>query len=125
MRGQSVHRVQGHWKHAQAGADAQREAPRLTAAWPCWHCFAGVCQLLNTSKGPAVHGPRMQLDRSLYRSAMQQAILADTPNLHVLEGSVEDLLVAGESADATQASVPRVVGLRLSDERELRCGAEA
>ncbi len=49
-------------------------------------------RLLNRSKGPAVHGPRTQADRKLYREAMQAAI-ADTANLTVLEGGVEDLVV--------------------------------
>ena len=49
-------------------------------------------KLLNRSKGPAVHGPRAQSDRKLYRQAMQAAVRA-TRNLEVLEGGVEDLLV--------------------------------
>ena len=49
-------------------------------------------RLLNRSKGPAVHGPRTQADRKLYRQAMQAAI-AETANLTVLEGGVEDLIV--------------------------------
>ena len=48
--------------------------------------------MLNRSKGPAVHGPRAQADRKLYRQAMQAAIRA-TPNLEVIEGAVEDLIV--------------------------------
>src|SRR6186713_3659825 len=51
-------------------------------------------RLLNRSKGPAVQGPRAQADRKLYRAAMQAAIRA-TPNLEVIEGAVEDLLVQG------------------------------
>lgn len=49
-------------------------------------------RLLNRSRGPAVHGPRAQADRKLYRQAMQQAIRA-TPNLEVIEGGVEDLRI--------------------------------
>lgn len=49
-------------------------------------------RLLNRSKGPAVHGPRTQADRKLYRQAMQAAI-AETANLTVIEGGVEDLVV--------------------------------
>jgi tRNA uridine 5-carboxymethylaminomethyl modification enzyme len=49
-------------------------------------------RLLNRSKGPAVHGPRVQADRKLYRQAMQAEIRA-TQNLEVVEGGVEDLIV--------------------------------
>jgi tRNA uridine 5-carboxymethylaminomethyl modification enzyme len=49
-------------------------------------------RLLNRSKGPAVRGPRTQIDRRLYREAMQ-AELAATPNLTIQAAAVEDLLV--------------------------------
>jgi len=49
-------------------------------------------RVLNRSKGPAVRGPRAQADRRLYRAAMQAAIGA-TAGLHVVEGSVDDLVV--------------------------------
>ncbi len=49
-------------------------------------------RLLNRSRGPAVHGPRAQMDRSLYRHHMQAA-LAVQENLHVLAGEVADLIV--------------------------------
>jgi tRNA uridine 5-carboxymethylaminomethyl modification enzyme len=49
-------------------------------------------RLLNRSKGPAVRGPRAQIDRALYRQAMQ-AELRETPGLSVLARPVEDLLI--------------------------------
>lgn len=49
-------------------------------------------RLLNRSKGPAVHGPRTQADRKLYRQAMQAEIRA-IPGLEVIEGGVEDLII--------------------------------
>jgi tRNA uridine 5-carboxymethylaminomethyl modification enzyme len=49
-------------------------------------------RLLNRSKGAAVRGPRSQIDRRLYREAMQ-AELAATPNLDILAEAVEDLIV--------------------------------
>src|SRR5229473_6528436 len=48
-------------------------------------------RVLNRRKGPAVRGPRAQADRSLYASAMQQAIRA-TANLSVIEAEADDLL---------------------------------
>jgi tRNA uridine 5-carboxymethylaminomethyl modification enzyme len=49
-------------------------------------------RMLNRSKGAAVRGPRSQIDRKLYREAMQ-AELAATPNLTLQAEAVEDLLV--------------------------------
>jgi len=49
-------------------------------------------RVLNRRKGPAVRGPRAQADRKLYKSAMQAAITAQ-PNLDVIEGEVDDLIV--------------------------------
>ena len=82
-------------------------------------------RLLNRSKGPAVHGPRTQADRKLYRQAMQRAI-SETPNLSVIEGAVEDLLVgplAGGDGDSRQHDCQRVSGVMLGDGRELAAGA--
>ena len=49
-------------------------------------------RMLNRSKGAAVRGPRSQIDRRLYREAMQ-AELAATPNLTITAEAVEDLIV--------------------------------
>jgi len=51
-------------------------------------------RMLNRSKGPAVWGPRAQIDRSLYRQAMQ-AELSDYPNLTIIEDGAEDLILEG------------------------------
>jgi tRNA uridine 5-carboxymethylaminomethyl modification enzyme len=48
-------------------------------------------RMLNRSKGAAVRGPRSQIDRKLYREAMQ-AELAATPNLTIMARAVEDLI---------------------------------
>lgn len=69
-------------------------------------------KLLNRSKGPAVHGPRAQADRSLYRAAVQ-ALLKATPNLTIEAGSVGDLIVDNQ----------RVCGVVCEDGRRYRAGA--
>jgi tRNA uridine 5-carboxymethylaminomethyl modification enzyme len=69
-------------------------------------------RVLNRSKGPAVQGPRAQADRKLYRQAMQAAIRA-TPNLEVIEATVEDLIVDGN----------KVNGVLTADGGSLRAGA--
>ncbi|CAM9341719.1 unnamed protein product [Pylaiella littoralis] len=71
-------------------------------------------RMLNRRKGPAVRGPRAQADRDLYRTAMQEE-MNGTPNLSVFEGSVEDVLLDGESikgvvtADGTEIACKGVV----------------
>ena len=49
-------------------------------------------RLLNRSRGPAVRGPRAQIDRARYRQAMQTA-LGEQPNLEIRAAAVEDLVV--------------------------------
>lgn len=51
-------------------------------------------RLLNRRKGPAVQGPRAQIDRRLYREAMRAELLA-TPGLDVIEGEVAGLRLSG------------------------------
>ena len=61
-------------------------------------------RLLNRSKGPAVRGPRAQIDRRLYREAMQ-AELARQPNLTIVADAAEDLLIEdGRAAGVIGAS---------------------
>ncbi len=61
-------------------------------------------RLLNRSRGAAVRGPRAQIDRKLYREAMQ-AELAATPGLEILAEAVEDLVVdAGRVTGVAGAS---------------------
>ncbi len=66
-------------------------------------------RLLNRRKGPAVQGPRAQIDRALYRRAMQEEIAA-TPRLSVIEGEVSDLWMQG----AAVKGVNLASGVRLS-----------
>ncbi|MGH1398602.1 MAG: tRNA uridine-5-carboxymethylaminomethyl(34) synthesis enzyme MnmG [Alphaproteobacteria bacterium] len=70
-------------------------------------------RMLNASKGPAVRGPRAQADRKLYREAMQE-ILSDYPNLTLVQGGADDLIL-----DDAQ----NVAGLKTTDGREFSCGA--
>ncbi len=50
-------------------------------------------KILNASKGAAVHGPRAQADRKLYKKAVQE-ILSEYECLDIKEASVEDLIIA-------------------------------
>jgi tRNA uridine 5-carboxymethylaminomethyl modification enzyme len=49
-------------------------------------------RLLNRSRGPAVQSPRAQADRAWYRLEMRRTLEA-TPNLHLRQGLVIDLIV--------------------------------
>ena len=69
-------------------------------------------RLLNRSRGPAVQSPRAQADRSLYRTEMRR-VLEATPNLHLRQGVVVDLIIENR----------RVIGVELQDTR--RFGAKA
>ncbi len=62
-------------------------------------------RILNRSKGAAVRGPRAQADRKLYRRAIAE-LLAETPDLDIVEGAAEDLLLApgGHSAGSCWAT---------------------
>jgi tRNA uridine 5-carboxymethylaminomethyl modification enzyme len=55
-------------------------------------------RMLNASKGAAVRGPRTQTDRKLYRDAMQDELFNNTPNLTIIEGGVDDLIMDGKTA---------------------------
>ena len=48
-------------------------------------------RLLNRKKGPAVQGPRAQVDRALYRDAIQ-ALIINEKNLEIILGEVVDFL---------------------------------
>jgi tRNA uridine 5-carboxymethylaminomethyl modification enzyme len=69
-------------------------------------------RLLNRSRGPAVQSPRAQADRSLYRTEMRRTLEA-TPNLHLRQGLVVDLIVHNG----------QVEGVELQDTRQLRAQA--
>ncbi len=76
-------------------------------------------RLLNRGKGPAVRGPRAQADRKLYRNAMQ-ALLLGYPNLTVMAGAVEDLIL--DEVDEGGDRTTRVAGIVTGDGTEIRAG---
>ncbi len=69
-------------------------------------------RMVGTGKGPAVQTLRAHADKNLYPISMR-SVLESTPNLTLLQSSVEDLIV--ETAGHTS----EVVGVRLNDVSEI------
>lgn len=91
-----------------------REVDALDGVAPKVVDKAGVqFKVLNSSRGPAVWGPRAQIDRKIYLREMQ-SVLNNYENLDLLEGQVKDLIIEPEG------DVHRVRGLILEDGRIFR-----
>jgi tRNA uridine 5-carboxymethylaminomethyl modification enzyme len=67
-------------------------------------------RILNASKGPAVHSPRAQADRELYKIAINK-ILKNYPNLEIIFASVEDI----------EINNAKVCGVILDDGAKIKC----
>ncbi|RMY29165.1 hypothetical protein D0865_15583 [Hortaea werneckii] len=69
-------------------------------------------RVLNRKKGPAVWGPRAQIDRTLYKSNMREEMM-QYPGLSVKEGKVADIIV-DHSPHATQGGLHgKISGVKL------------
>ncbi|KAI7628851.1 glucose-inhibited division protein A subfamily, partial [Hortaea werneckii] len=69
-------------------------------------------RVLNRKKGPAVWGPRAQIDRTLYKSNMREEMM-QYPGLSVKEGKVADIIV-NHSPHATQGGLHgKISGVKL------------
>jgi tRNA uridine 5-carboxymethylaminomethyl modification enzyme len=75
-------------------------------------CSGIQFRMLNKSRGPAVHGPRAQADRSLYRRSVQD-MLGEFSQLTIIEAAVGDL----------QIKNGRVIGLITEDGQSYVSGA--
>ncbi|GAA4771653.1 tRNA uridine-5-carboxymethylaminomethyl(34) synthesis enzyme MnmG [Stakelama sediminis] len=70
-------------------------------------------RMLNRSKGSAVQGPRIQADRTLYASAIQQ-MLDRLPGLTIVEGEADSLILKDDGS---------IAGIRLGDGSAVRAPA--
>ena len=68
-------------------------------------------RMLNASKGAAVRGPRIQADRTLYRSAIQ-TMVAEQPNLHVVADEVTGLELDGGRVSGVQLGSGEILTAR-------------
>ncbi|KXJ94575.1 glucose inhibited division protein A-domain-containing protein [Microdochium bolleyi] len=74
---------------------------------------AGVqFRVLNRRKGPAVWGPRAQIDRKLYNKHMREE-LQTYPNLSILTGSVSDIVLGDDADPTTGQPQSKITGVRL------------
>ncbi|KAH8725269.1 glucose inhibited division protein A-domain-containing protein [Phaeosphaeriaceae sp. PMI808] len=74
---------------------------------------AGVqFRVLNKKKGPAVWGPRAQIDRALYKKYMKEEML-NYKGLSIVEGSVADIIVDRTQEEGTQGRYGKITGVRL------------
>lgn len=62
-------------------------------------------RMLNTSKGPAVQGLRLQIDRQGYK-LLAKKMLQETPNLTLKNGKIEEIIIENN----------KVIGLKTEDE---------
>lgn len=85
------------------------------------HIFLCCCQVLNQRKGPAVWGPRAQIDRKLYKKAVQNELL-NTSNLDIYCTSVEDLLFNDTDLNSSKA-IKKCNGVLLKDGTKITAGA--
>jgi tRNA uridine 5-carboxymethylaminomethyl modification enzyme len=73
-------------------------------------------RILNRKKGPAVWGPRAQIDRTLYQKEMRAEILS-TKGLRVLEGKVADIITEKDNDGGKQ----KITGIRLESGEVIGC----
>ena len=69
-------------------------------------------RMLNKSKGPAVHGPRSQADRILYKKSVQDILLSQK-KIKVIEGFVDDLIIKNHE----------IKGVILDDNKKIFCNS--
>lgn len=88
--------------------------------------LAGIqFKVLNKSKGPAVYGPRAQIDRKLYKKHLQE-YLKDYKNLTIRAGSVADLVLNDEMTEEEHSTMVKkgasqmVKGVRLENGQVIR-----
>lgn len=101
-----------------------REVDALDGVAPKVVDKAGIqFKILNRSRGPAVWGPRAQIDRNIYLKEMQKE-LAGYPNLKLMEAKVEDLIIERDQGlDASGRVFGKVRGVILDSGDVLKTDA--
>jgi tRNA uridine 5-carboxymethylaminomethyl modification enzyme len=73
-------------------------------------------RILNASKGPAVHSPRTQIDRKLYKKYALE-LIESYKNLNLIEGEVTDLMISEDIE--TSSGKKSITGVILADGTEI------
>ena len=86
-----------------------REIDALGGLMPAASDFSGIqFRLLNRSKGPAVQGPRTQIDRKVYKNYVYNSLVG-LKNLSILSEEVSSLVVDNN----------KIRGVVLSDRKKI------
>ncbi|ORY16114.1 glucose inhibited division protein A-domain-containing protein [Clohesyomyces aquaticus] len=83
-------------------------------------------KVLNRKKGPAVWGPRAQIDRSLYKRYMKEEMMAYADGegrLSVVEGMVADIVVEQGGEGLEEGQYGRIKGVRLESGEVIPAGS--
>lgn len=78
-------------------------------------------RMLNRSKGPAVHSPRAQMDRTKYSIRMKHA-LENLPNLTIKQAHITAVLV-DEAVDGESEAKPKISGVMSNTHAIYKCKA--
>ncbi len=70
-------------------------------------------RILNSSKGPAVHSPRAQADRKLYKQAVNEILQQEYQNLDIIFATAQDLIVENQ----------QIKGVVLDNKQQITCKA--
>lgn len=75
--------------------------------------------MLNKRRGPAVWGPRAQIDRQLYKKAIQRELIS-MANLEIYCSSVEDLIISDPTAaESKLGTIKSCQGVILPDGKKI------
>ncbi|HLB94527.1 MAG TPA: FAD-dependent oxidoreductase [Candidatus Babeliales bacterium] len=73
-------------------------------------------RMLNTRKGPAVHGLRLQIDKHAY-SKLSREKLAELPNLTLLAGCVDSIIIEHNIIQGVEVTLKTSPAIPLDDAR--------
>ena len=70
-------------------------------------------RMLNKSRGPAVHGPRSQADRNLYKNSIKM-LLRSQINLSIIGGTIKDIIIQNNGSKSNAIKGKTLLEINLS-----------